>query len=317
MSNQITDILHPMNSLQLFGFNKEFGKFLHIYDKNKLPKVILLTGDKGIGKFTFIFHFINYIISANSEYPYNKKNFLINSENFGYKRLISNTEQNFNYIGSLNPGAASIEDIRNIKKSYYKSSLNNLSRFTILDDVELLNINAANALLKLIEEPSSYDYFILINNKKRDMISTLKSRSLEFKLFLNKNYKSKILDFLKKKFNIKKNFLDKYLDTTNPGSLIRFYYLLDQLKVNENEDHLLIIKKIINDYKKNKYQINLDLAIFLIDIKFSYLSKSNNNTLELLDVKKEITKLFFQYRNFNLNTDAVINKLERYSNYVR
>ena len=105
MSNQITDILHPMNSLQLFGFNKEFGKFLHIYDKNKLPKVILLTGDKGIGKFTFIFHFINYIISANSEYPYNKENFLINSENLGYKRLISNTEQNFNYIGSLNPGA--------------------------------------------------------------------------------------------------------------------------------------------------------------------------------------------------------------------
>ena len=47
--------------------------------------------------------------------------------------------------------------------------------------------------------------FILINNKKRDMISTLKSRSLEFKFFLNKNYKSKILDFLKK-FNIKKTF---------------------------------------------------------------------------------------------------------------
>ena len=62
---------------------------------------------------------------------------------------------------------------------------------------------------------------------------------------------------------------------------------------------------------------SLDLAIFLIDIKFSFLSKSNNNTLEPLDVKKEITKLFFQYRNFNLNTDAVINKLESYSNYVR
>ena len=317
MSNQITDLLHPMNSLQLFGFNEEFGKFLNLYDKHKLPKVILLTGDKGIGKFTFIFHFINYIISANSEYPYNKKNLLINSENFGYKRLISNTEQNFNYIGSLNPGAASIEDIRNIKKSYYKSSLNNLSRFTILDDVELLNINAANALLKLIEEPSSYDYFILINNKKRDMISTLKSRSLEFKLFLDNNYKNKTLDFLKIKFGIKKKFLDKYLDTTTPGLLIRFYYLLDQLKINENEDYLSIIKKIINDYKKNKYQINLDLAIFLIDIKFSLLSKSNKNSLELLDVKNDITKLFFQYRNFNLNTDSVINKLESYSNYVR
>ena len=35
-------------------------------------------------------------------------------------------------------------------------------------------------------------------------------------------------------------------------NLIRFYYLLDQLKVNENEDHLLIIKKIIKNNKKNK-----------------------------------------------------------------
>ncbi len=35
-----------------------------------------------------------------------------------------------------------------------------------MDDVELLNINTANALLKFIENPSTFDFFILINNKK-------------------------------------------------------------------------------------------------------------------------------------------------------
>ncbi|GIS77171.1 MAG: hypothetical protein CM1200mP13_05300 [Candidatus Pelagibacterales bacterium] len=58
-----------------------------------------------------------------------------------------------------------------------------MPRFTILDDVELLNINAANSLLKLIEEPSDNNYFILINSKRKKIIETIKSRALEKKNF--------------------------------------------------------------------------------------------------------------------------------------
>ena len=40
-------------------------------------------------------------------------------------------------------------------------------RFIIFDDVELFNHNSLNALLKLIEEPTKKNYFLLINNKSR------------------------------------------------------------------------------------------------------------------------------------------------------
>ena len=93
-----------------------------------------------------------------------------------------------------------------------------------------MNTNAANALLKLIEEPSVYDYFILINNKKQNMIETLRSRSIEIKVFLGAEEKNKIFNLLQESFKIENNFLNKHLELTTPGMLIKFSDLLLQLK---------------------------------------------------------------------------------------
>ena len=95
MKNPSFDTLNPMNSLQLFGLHEQFNNLVKLYKNKKLPKVILLTGDKGIGKFTLIFHFINYIFSLNSDSSYNHKNFFINENNISYKRILMKTEQNF------------------------------------------------------------------------------------------------------------------------------------------------------------------------------------------------------------------------------
>ena len=77
------------------------------------------------------------------------------------------------------------------------SSINNSFRFIIIDDIERLNENCINALLKTIEEPSSINNFILINNQTVPILDTLKSRSLEILFFLSK---------MKKRSNTKINF---------------------------------------------------------------------------------------------------------------
>ena len=58
-----TEILPPKNQLQLFGYEDYFGSFIKLFNKNKLPNTILLSGLKGSGKATFAYHFINYILS--------------------------------------------------------------------------------------------------------------------------------------------------------------------------------------------------------------------------------------------------------------
>ena len=318
MNSTGLDISNPMTSLRLFGLEKQFNNFAALYKNKKLPKIILLTGDKGIGKFTLIFHFINYIFSLNSDSSYNIQDFLINENNTSYKKILMKVEQNFNYIGSEKPNAAKIEDIRNIKKKFYKSSLNNFPRFTILDDVELMNINAANALLKLIEEPSVYDYFILINNKKQKMIETLHSRSIEVKIFLESEQKNKIFNDLKENFKIENNFLDRYINFTTPGMLIRFSSLFEKLGIKEEESFYDMISKLLEQFKKKKNTLCLDSVDFLLDVKFFQLAINNSDrVLEISEIKNKLINLFNQYRNFNLNSDTVFNQFKSYSNYVR
>ena len=48
-----------------------------------------------------------------------------------------------------------------------KSSFNTKPRLVLIDNIELLNINSVNALLKIVEEPNDNIYFILINNNKK------------------------------------------------------------------------------------------------------------------------------------------------------
>ena len=124
---------------------------------------------------------------------------------------MSNVNENFNYIGKSESKKVGVEEIREIKKKFNTSSLNNLPRFTIFDDADLLNSNSANALLKLIEEPSDLNYFILINNKRKKIIDTLKSRSLEVKIFLKKKDKENILKDLSEKFGIELNSYSEFI----------------------------------------------------------------------------------------------------------
>ena len=63
--NEELGIVPPINQPHLFGYDEHFHSFIELYKKNKLPNIILLSGPKGLGKSTFSYHFINYVLSIN------------------------------------------------------------------------------------------------------------------------------------------------------------------------------------------------------------------------------------------------------------
>ena len=65
------DILNPLNSLNLYGHACFLNNLIFIFDKGKFPKVSMLSGAKGVGKFTIINHFINYVFDKKM---YDQKN---------------------------------------------------------------------------------------------------------------------------------------------------------------------------------------------------------------------------------------------------
>ena len=72
-SSKKTEIIEPRNQLNLYGYDNYFRSFKNLYEKNKLPSVILMSGPKGLGKSTFAYHIINYLLSKNEERKYSFK----------------------------------------------------------------------------------------------------------------------------------------------------------------------------------------------------------------------------------------------------
>ena len=52
-----------------------------------------------------------------------------------------------------------IDQIRDLESYIYKSSINNLPKFILIDSADDLNINSSNALLKILEEPKKDTFF--------------------------------------------------------------------------------------------------------------------------------------------------------------
>ena len=142
------DIIRPENQLILHGYSSHFQNFTKLYDKKKLPQVCLLSGPQGLGKSTFIYHLINFILSKNEKNQYSVEKKLININNHSYKQIISNIHPNFIKInGEEDSEKIKIEEARKLitflKKTYFH-------KCTLLTNALTIVTNVRNIFLLII-----------------------------------------------------------------------------------------------------------------------------------------------------------------------
>ena len=53
--------LQPINQIRLFGLENFFLELSQFHKKGNFPNKLLLSGQKGLGKSTLAYHFINYV----------------------------------------------------------------------------------------------------------------------------------------------------------------------------------------------------------------------------------------------------------------
>ena len=213
----------PINQTKLFGLNNYFNELKYLFDNNKLPNKILLSGQKGSGKFTLSLHLINYILSKNEDYSYDVQNLQINDKNRSFKLIKNNTSPNFFLIDiKKEKKAIEVDQIRELISFCNKSSFNNKPRFVLIDNHELMNLNSNNALLKTLEEPNDNIFFIIINNSSK-ILQTIKSRCLYFKIRLSQQESINIFNkIIKKDIDslINNDLISHYF---TPGDLLNLY----------------------------------------------------------------------------------------------
>lgn len=82
--------------------------------------------------------------------------------------LETSVKQNTQSIG--------IEDIKNMQKKIFLKPIKSESKAIIIDEAELLTIEAQNALLKILEEPPAQTFIILSTTTKETLLPTILSR---------------------------------------------------------------------------------------------------------------------------------------------
>ena len=284
-----------MNEIsKLIGHKYILNELIYLEQIKKLPNKILLNGPKGIGKKLLVNHLLNYFYSKNNEQFYNLKSSEYNQNNNLSKMISANTHPNiFKIKKKKDKKLIDIDQIREMIQFTNQTSFNNDRRFIVIEDINLMGINSANALLKSIEEPNNQIYYILINNSEFKILETIKSRCLEFKSNL-KN--SEVIEIVNYYFNsdiyneINLDFINNYNSPSFLISLVNFLESNDlSIKECNIEDLLtyVIKNKIYTSDEFIKEYLNLFIELFFY--------KNINNSKK---ISFKIKKYFYQKLSF-------------------
>ena len=306
------NFFEPKNSKTLFGLDKEFNFISNLYLKKNLPKILMLSGNKGVGKATLINHFLHSIFDEQS---YDKNNLIFQDNSTFKNQAQNNIFSDIIYINGGDFKSVKIEDIRNLKNKILKSSISGKQRFIIFDDIELFNHNSANALLKIIEEPSEKNNFFLINNKSKPLLETIKSRALEVKIILNENQRMEVIDKLIYSHKLEL-ILEPKSSQLSPGNFVKFNYICKEYKINPLSDFVENLSLILNLYKKNKDIIFINLIFFITEYYLKYLKDKNLfKNDKIFEIKNHIFVNLNNFMLYNINQNSLINAVNEKLNY--
>ena len=302
----------PSENINLYGLDNHFRTFSDLYNNNKLPNKILLSGKRGVGKSTLAYHFINYILSTDEDNKYDYKELIINSENRSFRLLQNNSHPNIYLIDLVDEKKSiDIAQIRQMITYSNKSSFNDKPRFVLIDNVENLNKNSVNALLKIVEEPNKNIFFVLIHNSEKKILSTLKSRCITFNINLSFNQSVYISNLIINKniFDLINYELISYYNT--PGEIIDLVNFATEKKINLKE---LTLVNLLNIFIDNAYYKNNKLAKSLIFnfvelyfLKEYKLSKAKNS---LLKIYRNFLYKIHNTEKFNLDEESLFIELK-------
>ncbi len=146
-------------------------RLLDQHQSQKLPHALMLAGQKGIGKSCLARALAQFLLclSPRSGLACGEcRSCLLNK---------ANTHPDMKLIGPEEVGkAVKIDQIRALADFVSKTSQQGGYKVAIIEPAEAMNINAANALLKSLEEPSGNTLLILVSHVPSTVMATVRSR---------------------------------------------------------------------------------------------------------------------------------------------
>lgn len=171
----------PQLTTRLHGHSGELQFLSEAIESAKLHHALIFEGERGIGKATIAFHLSNRLLDpASGRAPLGS----VDPNSATYRQIAQGSHPGLLYLtrprNDANTGfksAITVDEIRRLQRFFSMTAAGADSyRVVIVDPVNDLNRNAANALLKLLEEPPARSLFILIAHGAGGLLPTIRSR---------------------------------------------------------------------------------------------------------------------------------------------
>ncbi|MBE6159480.1 MAG: hypothetical protein E7157_00310 [Lactobacillales bacterium] len=186
------------------------------------------------------------------------------------------------------------EQLDELQREFSKKSVESNKKIYIINNAELLNVQASNSILKFLEEPEENIIAILVTKNIYQLLTTIVSRCQI--ISLKKNKEKEIIDEeIKEKLEYVNNFI-KYLE-------------------KEKIETLLMTQKLWHEYFKERKDYINGYELILIYYK-DVLNFKLNRQIELFNEYKEEIEVIANNNTFN-NLIYKINKIIELKEHIK
>jgi DNA polymerase III subunit delta' len=295
-----------MKNYSLYGNQEVWHNLVNDSLTNQVAHTYIFAGPAGIGKATTAKEYIKYLSNANEALA---------------KRIDNGNFLDLLTITKLDKDEISIDTIRSAQDFFRQTPAEGKYKFIIIDSADDLNLNSANALLKILEEPTANTYLFLISHNPHALLATIKSRS---RMIRFKPLSAQDLNFIT---NISTDILEDFVAGSasraimlNEENIFEVYNkLLEFLK----NDDILYFDKLANQIIKSQWslvtnileymlcrliKISSSCQINLIPIEQeSLVNVAQNKTIDQwFKVQDEILDYIAQTKIFNLDKKQIL-----------
>lgn len=180
---------HPRHTVQLFGQDRAERGFLDAYGTGRLHHGWLITGPRGVGKATLAWRIARFLLSREEgggllgDTPPLPDRLDLAADHPVSRRVAALTEPGL--LLCRRPWddkrerlkqAITVDEVRRVKSFFNLSATEGGRRVVIVDAADEMNVAAANALLKILEEPPARSTLLLVAHRPMALLPTIRSR---------------------------------------------------------------------------------------------------------------------------------------------
>lgn len=170
----------PSENYRLKGHEAAEREILTAWGSARMPHAWLITGAKGIGKATFAYRVARYALSGGA--GQSAGSLAIDPDHPVCRRIAAGGHADLKVVtrtlndkGKLR-SVISVDDVRVAQSFLSLTAGEGAWRVVIVDCADEMNRNAANALLKFLEEPPRQTLLLLVSHAPGQLLPTIRSR---------------------------------------------------------------------------------------------------------------------------------------------